>query len=290
MELWFVLAVISTILYSVSVIVGKKAINKLKPVEYGIIANIVGLLILIPYSFFLESPVLPSISVGWLWITLMEVFYVSGEFLNNYVFKKDDVSLTVPIISTAPLFTVLVAVTLLGETLSFIQGLAVGLIIFGIYVASLEDKGLLQPLKFIFTSKGAPMILVALLFGLAFSCQKVVLGYINTTSFLIILYLTSMFFWIIYFYKRKRRVIRHFKKVSKNTILITILASTFLFLQWPPYSIALDSGPASLVVPISFSGIFIIVLAGRVIFKEKHIKIRLLGTVLIVAGLSLLSI
>ena len=151
-------------------------------------------------------------------------------------------------------------------------------------------KDILQPIKFIFTSRGIPFLVVAIIYGIAHALQKVVLSYLNTTAFLIVIYAFSLGFWISILIKNKNKALRHMKSIKRTTLLIMVIASVFAFMQWPPYAAALDMANASLVIPISYSGILLIVLMGWLVFKEKHVTTRLIGGGMILAGLSLLAI
>lgn len=92
--------------------------------------------------------------------------------------------------------------------------------------------------------------------------------------------------WMVVFINKKQNEVKHIKGVSLVFIILSGIATGA---SWLCYYKALQSGPASIVVPIDKLSILVTVIFAYLFLKEKLSKKSLLGLVLIVIGtLSLL--
>ena len=87
--------------------------------------------------------------------------------------------------------------------------------------------------------------------------------------------------WIVVFVKGKQCEV---KKVEKKELGFIVLSGIATGSSWLCYYRALQTGPASVIVPIDKLSILISIAFSYVVFKEKLSKKAFAGLVLIVAG------
>lgn len=87
--------------------------------------------------------------------------------------------------------------------------------------------------------------------------------------------------WIVVFVKGKQCEV---KKVEKKELVFIVLSGIATGSSWLCYYRALQTGPASVIVPIDKLSILISIAFSYVVFKEKLSKKAFAGLVLIVAG------
>ena len=87
--------------------------------------------------------------------------------------------------------------------------------------------------------------------------------------------------WIVVFVKGKQCEV---KKVEKKELVYIVLSGIATGSSWLCYYRALQTGPASVIVPIDKLSILISIAFSYVVFKEKLSKKAFAGLVLIVAG------
>ena len=92
--------------------------------------------------------------------------------------------------------------------------------------------------------------------------------------------------WIVVFVTKKQNAI---KDIDKNSWIFLVLSGLATGGSWLCYYKALQTGPASVVVPIDKLSILVTIAFSYIIFKEKLNKKSSLGLLLIIIGtLSLL--
>ena len=57
-----------------------------------------------------------------------------------YSLRREEVSRVVPVVSIYPVFVVIMAVPLLGETLNYLQGVAIAIVVAGVVIISLRKR------------------------------------------------------------------------------------------------------------------------------------------------------
>ncbi|UCE97383.1 MAG: EamA family transporter [Dehalococcoidia bacterium] len=57
-----------------------------------------------------------------------------------YTLRREEVSRAVPVVSIYPVFVAIMAVPLLGETLNYLQGLAIAIVVFGVAIISIKKR------------------------------------------------------------------------------------------------------------------------------------------------------
>ena len=93
--------------------------------------------------------------------------------------------------------------------------------------------------------------------------------------------------WVVVFVTGKQNTIR---SIDKNSWIFLGLSGVATGSSWLCYYRALQTGPASIVVPIDKLSILVTIAFSYIVFKEKLTKKAALGLVLIVCGTLMLLI
>lgn len=93
--------------------------------------------------------------------------------------------------------------------------------------------------------------------------------------------------WAMVFLEKSQSSIKH---IPKKSWLFLILSGFSTGLSWLCYNTALQTGPASVVVPIDKLSIVFAVVFARVVYKETLSKKRFAGLFLLIGGTLLLLV
>ncbi len=196
-----------------------------------------------------------------------------------------DINKVTPIDKSSTILTMLMAFFFLGEKITLIKIVAMLLIGIGTYMMIQKKK------KVDSESKNKSWLFLA--FGSAvFASLTSILGKVgiegidSTLGTAIRTIVVLVMAWIIVFITGKQNTI---KKIDKRSLFFLVLSGFATGGSWLCYYRALQTGPASVVVPIDKLSILITVIFSYIFFKEKLTKKSAAGLALIVSGtLSLL--
>lgn len=216
-----------------------------------------------------------------------------------YNLTREDVSRVIPVVQTYPVFVAIIAVPLLGESLYPLQWLAIIIVVAGAVMVSIQHSS-----SGATTWLGKPFILLlasSLLFALADISSKYVLDYI---SFWNMFYLTAFCISGVFLLVSARPyILKQLSNIeNRSTTLVIIFFNEVLAPLGIVLSIwALANGPVSLVSPIVGSRPMFVVLFALVLSRlapgflkwqssRRIIALRLIGTAMIVGGISFISL
>jgi len=216
-----------------------------------------------------------------------------------YNLKREEVSRVIPIVYTYPIFVAIIAVPLLGESLYYLQWLAIIIVVAGAVVVSARLS-----LSGTTTWQVKPLLLLfgaSLLLALADIAGKYALNYI---SFWNMFSLTALCMSSIFLVMSTRpHIIRQLGNMKQKSTAIglvalnEILAPTGVVLSfW-----ALERGPVSLVSTIVASRPMFVVMFALILsrlspmFLEWHpgegrLPLRLIATAMIVGGITIIHL
>ncbi|MCK4463056.1 MAG: DMT family transporter [Candidatus Omnitrophica bacterium] len=204
--------------------------------------------------------------------------------------KISPLSLTFPFLGLTPVFSILAAYLFLGERVNH-QGVAgIMLIAIGAYLlnADLIKKGVLEPIKKVYTEKGSMlMIMVAFIYSITSILGKKGVLLSSPTLFplvyypiFLVVYTIFIFFWL----KRNNLNL----KLNKFYFLILILSSLSFVLGIMFHFKAISMIEVPYMISVKRMSLLFSVLYGAIIFKEKNIRYRLIGASVMVAGVLVL--
>lgn len=194
-----------------------------------------------------------------------------------------NVNKVTPIDKSSTVLTMLLAFVLLGEELTWMKAVAMVSIGIGTYMMiqkkQTEEKK--EDKKWLLYAIGS-----AVFASLTSILGKIGISDINSnlgTAIRTIVVLVMA--WIVVFVTRKQHTI---KDIDKKSWIFLVLSGVATGGSWLCYYRALQTGPASVVVPIDKLSILVTIAFSYIVFHEKLTKKAGCGLVLIVAGTLLL--
>lgn len=196
-----------------------------------------------------------------------------------------DVNKVTPIDKSSTILTMIIAFILLGEEITLIKAIAMVLIGIGTYLMITKKEN-------VKVEKKNNAWLIYALGSAIFASLTSILGKIgiegidSTLGTAIRTIVVLIMAWIVVFVTKKQNTIRNIDKSSWIFLFLSGLATGG---SWLCYYRALQTGPASVVVPIDKLSILVTIAFSYIVFKEKLNKKSALGLLLIAIGtLSLL--
>lgn len=196
-----------------------------------------------------------------------------------------DVNKVTPIDKSSTILTMIIGFILLGEEITLIKAIAMVLIGIGTYLMITKKEN-------VKVEKKNNAWLIYALGSAIFASLTSILGKIgiegidSTLGTAIRTIVVLIMAWIVVFVTKKQNTIRNIDKSSWIFLFLSGLATGG---SWLCYYRALQTGPASVVVPIDKLSILVTIAFSYIVFKEKLNKKSALGLLLIVMGtLSLL--
>lgn len=196
-----------------------------------------------------------------------------------------NVNKVTPIDKSSTVLTMLLAFVLLGEELTWMKAVAMVSIGIGTYMMiqkkQTEEKQ--KDKKWLLYAIGS-----AVFASLTSILGKIGISDINSnlgTAIRTIVVLVMA--WIVVFVTRKQHTI---KDIDKKSWIFLVLSGFATGGSWLCYYRALQTGPASVVVPIDKLSILVTITFSYIVFREKLTAKAGIGLVLIVAGTLLLLI
>ncbi len=196
-----------------------------------------------------------------------------------------NVNKVTPIDKSSTVLTMLLAFVLLGEELTWMKAVAMVSIGIGTYMMiqkkQTEEKQ--EDKKWLLYAIGS-----AVFASLTSILGKIGISDINSnlgTAIRTIVVLVMA--WIVVFATRKQHTI---KDIDKKSWIFLVLSGFATGGSWLCYYRALQTGPASVVVPIDKLSILVTIAFSYIVFREKLTAKAGIGLVLIVAGTFLLLI
>lgn len=191
-----------------------------------------------------------------------------------------DVNKVVPIDKSSTVLTILLAFFILGEDITIWK--LVGMIGIGagtfLMIQKKESAGKKNTRKGWFPYA----VLSAVFASLTSILGKIGISGVDSNLGTAIRTIVVLFMaWLVVFVKGKQHEV---KKVEKKELLFIVLSGIATGSSWLCYYKALQTGPASVIVPIDKLSILFSIAFSYVVFKEKLTKKAFAGLVFIVAG------
>jgi len=281
--LWFYLVISSVLLASVSTLLQKVLMKEKEsnPYVYALTFQLVVTGVVSIYAiwegFHLPNliPLLPSIG-------LMVVLYGFANVVLFKAFQLSDASEISVISSSRSLWTILVAVTLLGEMLTANRIMGVLLITLGIAFVSWKTKRFNLERGHLFA------LLAAIFFGVAFANDTYLLRSFDVPSYTVFAFFLPSVFLIIIKPSavKKMKVFFKLDRLLKMLVLAIFYAGAAITI----YSSYKVGGQASQIAPISQSSTLVIVLLAAIFLKERdNLPKKIVAAIVVFLGVALLK-
>lgn len=235
--------------------------------------------------FFIPIPELES--VFWLVLSIALPVEVLAWVFYIKAIRISPLSLVVPLISLTPVFLVFTSFVILDELPTMVGFFGILLVVVGAYILNLKSikEGILEPFKAIFKEKGCIyMIIVAFLFSITSNLGKILVLKSSPLFFSAIYYpLLAMTFLIICLFISKKNIAQ-----LKSNFSNLFFTGLFFGLMAIFHFLAIQLVIVPYMISIKRTSSIFSVLYGWLLFKEKNIRPRIIGALVMLIGSGLI--
>jgi len=289
--LWVWLSLGSAVFYALGALVGKRVLQRAHALEYAASQSLYALLLV------LVLPFLPlHLSFGLVGaLYFLSFVLAAGNLYYLKSIRHSELSESVPLMNISPLFLLVLAFVFLGELPSRLDIVGIFLLIVGAYFVQLTSMRIAdfwKPFRVLLTSRSALyMIFAVLVFSFTAVMQKALLNW--GVSAISLLVLTRLFVALNYVFLEV--VVHGFQEILRNlhrdgrAILTSTLASFFsdFFLV---LAMAVPGALVSLIIPLKRTSTFLTALIGGRLFHEHRLFLKLVGCLIMLAGVLIIAL
>ncbi len=279
--MWILLALMCSLLNALQGAHGKRMLDRVDPyvATWAMFAYAIPILLAA-----LGIDGLPAVKAAF-WPALAVTLGVNLLAVTLYVkaIKLSPLSLTFPFLALTPLFLLLTGYVALREMPDSQGIVGIILIVIGAYVLNLEKfrEGILGPARNIARERGSLlMIVVAALWSISAAADKVALLSSSPFFFLAAFYLLFPLLYLPVLRLKARARQRQLREEAPALLLFALLGALMILFQMTALKLTL----ASYVIAFKRAGMFFSILLGILFFGERHVKARLGGAMLMLAG------
>ena len=290
---WFIATVGAALIWSFTGIIAKELMDQDSSIVYSFLYTVLALIFYTPVFLYF----LPRTEISLELLTL-GIFAVSGIgnifgiMSYNYSIKLGELSRVIPFTKLNPVFTAIIAAVVLGEQMTLTRVTGIILVTVGSY-AILEEKntGWKQPFRTFIRERGPKVAaLSALIYSFTAVADKYLTQIIQPEIYNFMIYLSMATGLTTYILATRRdvipRIIPDFRQHLYKYLATGIGAAFGSYLIFYAFSQA----PASRVIPALQIQVLISVIAGVVLFDEKNLREKMIGAIILIAGITLIAI
>lgn len=280
---WFYFAAIAAISWGLLAATSKKLLEDTDVYTFTALIHGLGLVIYTPYFLYsLESSNL--VFEGVVIALLSGMINVLGIYFYNASIKIGDLSEEIPLTRLSPVFTGILGVLILGETMSLDKASGIVLVTLGSIVI-LKEPGYSVKDSFekIFTKKAASMAVASsVIYAFASIIDRVGTQILSPEMYTFFIYLAiaSAFTAM----SLKNGNIEFKNKLDSDKALYLLSACLAVAGSLAVFK-AFSMAEASLVVPVLQIQVFLAIGFGGLYFKEKEMLMKTFGAIILIAGL-----
>ncbi|HQP30512.1 MAG TPA: DMT family transporter [Deltaproteobacteria bacterium] len=277
----WLLSLISAFTLATADALTKKYFSSLSSYEMGLIRLIAVVPWIVAAMFFIPW-VMPD-TVFFVCLALGLPLEVLAYISYMRAIKVSPLSLSLPFLAFTPIFIILTGWLILGETLTW-SGLAgIVLITGGAYCLNFSriSAGPLSPLKSIFTEEGSRlMLMVAALYSVTAALGKLAIEHSNPYTFGVVyqLALTALIALGVPFLTTAT-----LKNIGRRPLMGLALGAV-VFISEISHWIAISQTQAAYMIALKRTSILFAVLYGAWLFREEHVRERLVGALIMLCG------
>ncbi len=289
--MWVFFSFLTAALETVRDVMGKKSTQKSDEYVAAFGIQFFGLIVILPALWVVG---IPEVKPAFWWAAAAGLLTVSiGNILYMKAVKTAELSLVVPMLAFNPFFTALVAVLFEQRWPSVLGWAGIVVVGVGLYALRLDkkalQKGIWGPLlQLRYDSSAMAMLGVAVVWSLGANIGKFLV--INSSPVFAVWVsasLSSLVLFIIVVLRAKLDFKSVFKSIRQNIFSLGSLG-VGVGLSNLALNAALSRGFTPYVIAIKRTNIVFSSLAGKIFFKEKLTKNKILGILLMFVGLVLI--
>jgi len=280
--MWVVLALSAALFDGVKHIAAKHLTRSFDSLTLAVSTSFVIVLVTLPLVLIVG---VPEIGEGYLSALIITgVVNAITLFLVMKALSLTDLSLVTPLYGLSPVFLLFTSPFFLGEVPSF-SGLAgVLMVVLGAYSLNFKSNLSLEPLREILNNKGQRLILLVTILW-AFSSNFYKIGMQNSSFLFFVFSLNVCITIILLPVLVKHGGVRSLLQNAKYLFPLGALSAVVSLFQWS----AANLGMLVYVLSIKRASVLLSVLAGKVIFQEENVRQRLLASLVILLGVTVIA-
>lgn len=285
--LWFIFSFFTALFESLKDVFSKKSLKNVDEYIVSWSLRFFALPFLLPLLFFIEIPSLGN--KFWLALLVSGSLNVVATIFYMKAIKHSDLSITVPMVTFTPLFLLLTSPLIVAEFPTFFGLIGVLLIVLGSYTLNIKQRheGYLVPFRALLKEIGPKlMLLVAFIWSITSNFDKIgvqnsspIFWAISVNIFIILVMLPIMLY-------KSRGSIQNIRTNYKALFPIGLFSALTLIFQMTAINLTL----VAYVISIKRTSAVMSVLFGHLIFKEKDIRERLVGAVIMIVGVLFITL
>ncbi len=283
--MWVVFAIASAVTTSLNSILEKRALRQVTSMELTAGVAWLSLLLTLPLLFFVPFD---NVTVG----SLVIIFFGTLLGATSFLFAAKglrhlDISLFDPLLNLGPAVTAVIALAVLGESLTGFEILGLGLTVAGTYILeSHRHQRILDPVRRLLASKYSHFVfLVLIIHSLTSLVDRASLSNFGYPPLTYIFFIHLFFsFHVLIFslifgrgINECRRFVRHAGWLALPIVLLTVLTRTF-------YAYAASSAAIGIVSALKRTASLFSTLIGGELFHEKHLLRKTIACAVTVGG------
>lgn len=284
--MWFLLSLLTAFVTASVDAWSKRFFGQLGLRAMAVAPLVYSLPLLVLTTFFIQKP------------TIDKRFYISImtglpiNIISYFLYMKavliSPLSLSLPFLAFTPVFMIFTGHLVLGEKPNIFGVVGIILVVVGAYVLNISPnmKDPFLPIKSFFREKGSVlMAIVSILFSFGAVIGK--LGIMASSP----LYFSCTFFivqniLILLFTYKQHKVIREVPRVHLKLTVVGI----FYFCHILFHNYAISMIEASYMIAVKRLSILFGMVYGALLFREKNLRFRVLGGLLMVGGAAIIAI
>ncbi|MEK6598909.1 MAG: DMT family transporter [Deltaproteobacteria bacterium] len=277
--LWIIFALITAFSLSTADALSKRAMIKSDEYVIAWVREGYALPFIAIALFFIPTPDLDK--TFWVSVLILLPLEITALILYVKAIKLSPLSLTIPFMALSPVFITVIAFFLLGERPDKSGIIGIFLITIGAYLlnAKASSIGLLGPIKAIAKERGSVlMIIVAVIYSITSTIGKIAVQHSSPIffGFFYPLLLTIALSMVVGVKGTLRQV------VSRPVTFLTIGLFTAIMIL--SHFMAISMADVAYVISVKRTSLVFSVIYGMIVFKERDIGERLLGSLFMLAG------
>lgn len=285
--LWMILALSAALCTAATDTLSKRFFSGFKAFEMALIRLVYAGPVLVIALLLLPRPELDL--TFWTCIAAALPLEVAALLCYMQAIKVSPLSLTVPFLSFTPAFIILTGYLFLDEVLSTSGILGIGCIVVGSYVLNLTRarEQWIMPFIAVFREPGSRlMLLTSFIYAFTATLGKVAIlhsspPFFGVTYFLCLLALMLLLFPWVPGVRARNLIARPLPGMA------TGMASAAMVFS---HTLAISLVEAAYMISIKRTSLLFGVLFGAIVFHESHIRERLLGASIMLAGVFLIAL
>ncbi len=194
-------------------------------------------------------------------------------------------SLTLPFLALTPLFLILTSYLIVGEKVSFRGGIGIIFLTVGSYILNLHEmrKGVFEPFRVITKEKGSVLMIgVALIYSITSSLGKMAIEHSSPLFFGITYFIAVTIIFAPLALWMGRNELKGF--ISEKQFNCLFLPGFFYAVMIASHMIAISLTKVAYMISVKRTSLIIGIIYGYLLFKEKNIRERISGALLMFIG------